>query len=68
MVTYNGEHCVIVSQVDAYRVEIHTHNGAQRVYWSALRETEPGEIRRQKALARDGRADNSELWIEGPMP
>jgi hypothetical protein len=63
MVTYNGQHCVVVSIVNAYTVEIHTRkNGAKRVYFTALRETERGEIQKQMKMARDGVADNSELW------
>lgn len=63
MVTHNGQHCVIVSIVNAYRVEIHTRaHGARKVYFTSLRETTPGEIQRQMKLAREGRADNSELW------
>jgi hypothetical protein len=47
MVTYNGQHCVVVSIVNAYTVEIHTRsNGTKRVYFTALRETEPGEIQK----------------------
>lgn len=62
MVTYRGRHCVVVSELDAYRVEIHTVNGSTIVLWTQLRETEPGEIRRQKKAAREGWTDNSELW------
>lgn len=63
MVTYNGQHCVIASIVNAYMVEIHTRdNGAKRVYFTALRESERGEIQRQMRAAREGIADNSELW------
>jgi hypothetical protein len=63
MVTYNGQHCVVVSIVNAYKVEIHTRdNGAKQVYFTALRESELGEIQRQMKAAREYRADNSELW------
>lgn len=63
MVTHNGQHCVIMSIVNAYTVEIHTRDsGARRVYFTSLRESEPGEIRRQMKAAREYRADNSELW------
>lgn len=62
MVTYNGQHCVVASIVNAYKVEIHTRDGARRVYFTALRETERGEIQRQMKAAREGVVDNSELW------
>lgn len=62
MVTYKGQHCVIVSIINAYKAEIHTRDGAKRVEFIALRETERGEIQKQMKLAHDGKADNSELW------
>ena len=63
MVTHNGQHCVIMSIVNAYTVEIHTRDcGARRVYFTALRESRPGEIREQMKAAREYRAGNSELW------
>jgi hypothetical protein len=62
-------HCVIVSILSPYKVEIHTRNGAARVQFADLRETEAGEIRRQMKAAREFRADNSELWLHAvPEP
>lgn len=61
-VTYQGQHCVIVAITSSTRMTIHTRNGVKEVYLNDLRETTLGEIQRQKRAAREGMADNSELW------